>query len=327
MTSKPTERPIIPGGVGLAPSRPIPPAVRSADAGRTRRPRFTLRSLIPWMFLLPGLVFALVFKFIPMIEGFRLSAFKVQPFLGDVFVGFENYSAVLTDQRFLDSLGHTVVLGVGQTIGALLLGFLLALLLEGQSRSLFLVRTAVFLPVVTALAVVGEIWRILYFPTETGFINSILGFFGLPAQEFLSDPSSALFYVMVVGIWTGAPYNMVIILAGLAGIDRTLYEAAAVDGVSVWQRMRYIVLPGLRSAVSVVLTLAAIRSLRTFTEVYVLTGGGPAGSTEVWMTRVYSLGFQNNNLGVASAASVLLLVATLVLTLGVRILSSRKAAA
>lgn len=327
MTSKLTEVPSTAGGVGRGTSRPTPPAGRSGVAGVTRRPRFTLRSLIPWMFLVPGLVFALVFKFIPMIEGFRMSAFKVQPFLGDLFVGFQNYIAVLSDQRFMAALGHTVVLGIGQTVGALILGFLLALLLEGQSRSLFFVRTAVFLPVVTALAVVGEIWRILYFPTESGFINSILGFFGLPAQQFLSDPSSALFYVMVVGIWTGAPYNMVIILAGLAGIDRTLYEAAAVDGVTVWQRMRYIVLPGLRSAVSVVLTLAAIRSLRTFTEVYVLTGGGPAGSTEVWMTRVYSLGFQNNNLGVASAASVLLLVATLVLTLGVRFISSRRAAA
>lgn len=304
-----------------------PPAGQNGVAGVTRRPRFTLRSLIPWMFLVPALLFALVFKFIPMIEGFRMSAFKVQPFLGDLFVGFQNYSAVLSDQRFMDALGHTIVLGIGQTVGALILGFFLALLLEGQSRSLFFVRTAVFLPVVTALAVVGEIWRILYFPTESGFINSILGFFGLPAQQFLSDPSTALFYVMVVGIWTGAPYNMVIILAGLAGIDRTLYEAAAVDGVTIWQRMRYIVLPGLRSAVSVVLTLAAIRSLRTFTEVYVLTGGGPAGSTEVWMTRVYSLGFQNNNLGVASAASVLLLVATLVLTLGVRFISSRRAPA
>lgn len=327
MTSKLTERPSTAGGVGRGTARPTPPAGRSGDAGFARRPRFTLRSLIPWMFLVPGLLLALVFKFIPMVEGFRLSAFKVQPFLGDVFVGFQNYITVLSDQRFVDSLGHTVVLGVGQTVGALILGFLLALLLEGQSRSLFFVRTAVFLPVVTALAVVGEIWRILYFPTESGFINSILGFFGLPAQQFLSDPSSALFYVMVVGIWTGAPYNMVIILAGLAGIDRTLYEAAAVDGVTVWQRMRYIVLPGLRGALSVVLTLAAIRSLRTFTEVYVLTGGGPAGSTEVWMTRVYSLGFENNNLGVASAASVLLLVATLVLTIGVRFISSRRAIA
>ena len=151
---------------------------------------------------------------------------------------------------------------------------------------------------------VAEVWRILYFPTDTGFLNSVLGFFNVPPQEFLSSPETALWYVMLVGIWTGAPYNMVIILAGLAGIDRTQYEAAAVDGVTLWQRLRYIVLPGLKASISVVLTLAAIRSLRTFTEVFVLTGGGPAGSTEVWMTRIYSLGFQQNDIGLASAASV-----------------------
>ena len=306
----------------------VDPERRAVAAPSPVQPRgrlpFRGRALIPWAFLVPGLVLGALFKFLPMLDGIRMSFVKVQPFLGDRFVGLANYARVLRDPRFTEALGHTVLLGVGQTVGALIVGSALALLLEGTSRRLWFVRTAVFLPVVTALAVVGEIWRILYFPTETGFVNSVLGAVGIPPQQFISDPSTALGYVMLVGIWTGAPYNMVIILAGLTGIDRTLYEAAAVDGVTMRQRFRYIVLPALRPAVSVVLTLAAIRSLRTFTEVYVLTGGGPAGSTEVWMTRVFSLGFKANDLGVASAASVLLLVATLVLTVGVRALSSRK---
>lgn len=300
------------------------PTPRGAGSGRRRR-RLTARSFIPWAFLAPGLILASTFKFFPMIEGFRLSVFEVRPFLGDIFVGLENYARVLGDQRFMDALGHTVFLAIVQTIGAIVLGLMLALLLEGQTRRLWVVRTAVFLPVVSAIAVVGEIWRILYFPTETGFINSILVTVGLPAQDFLSDPGSALGWVAVVGIWMTAPYNMVIFLAGLTGIDRQLYESAAIDGTTVRQRLRYIVMPALRPAISVVLTLAAIRSLRTFTEIYVLTGGGPAGSTEVWMTRVYSLGFQSNDLGVASAGSVLLLVTTLVLTVGVRMLTNRKA--
>ncbi|WP_405064433.1 sugar ABC transporter permease [Kribbella sp. NBC_01505] len=278
------------------------------------------------MFLAPALLFAAMFKFIPMLEGIRMSLYKVQPFLGDEWVGLQNYVTVLTDERFRDALGHTVLLGVGQTVGALVVGFGLALLLEGQARSLWILRTAVFLPVVTAVAVIGEVWRILYFPTSTGFANEVLGFLGLGPFGFLSDPNSALASVMAVGIWSGAPYDMVIILAGLAGIDRTLYEAAAVDGVNRWQRLRYIVLPGLRPALTVVLTLATIRGLRIFTEVYVLTGGGPAGSTEVWMTRVYSLGFERNDLGVASAASMVLLFVTLFLTVAVRIVTRRREA-
>ncbi|MDT0344197.1 sugar ABC transporter permease [Streptomyces sp. DSM 44938] len=276
------------------------------------------------MFLAPGLLLALFFKFIPMIEGIRLSLHEVQPFLGDQWVGLDNYEQVLNDDRFQEAFGHTLLLGLGQTAGAIVVGFLLALLLEGQARTLWLIRTAVFLPVVTALAVVGEIWRLLYLPTGDGFVNSVLGFLGFGPQPFLDSPDTALWSVMAVGVWIGAPYNMVIILAGLAGVQRSLYEAAAVDGVSLWQRLRYITLPALRPALTIVLTLAAIRGLRIFTEVYVLTGGGPAGSTEVWMTRVFSLGFERNDIGVASAGSMLLLAVTLVLTVTVRLLSRER---
>ncbi|WP_457946973.1 carbohydrate ABC transporter permease [Pseudarthrobacter sp. alpha12b] len=309
---------------------PTKPAATPVQAKRSSPPPRRKKGnpaqvLAIWVFLLPAAVLALYFKFIPMVEGIRLSLFKVQPFLGDVFVGFANYASVLTDARFMEALGHTVILGLTQTIGALVVGFVLALLLEGQAKSLWFLRTAIFLPVVTALAVVGEIWRILYFPTADGPLNNILSWVGLGPLQFLNGTDTALSSIAVVGIWSGAPYNMVIILAGLAGIDRALYESAGVDGATVWQRLRYITLPALRPAIVIVLTLAAIRSLRSFTEVYVLTGGGPAGSTEVWMTRMYSLGFQRNDIGVASAAAVLLLVVTLLLTVGTQLLARRKA--
>ncbi|WP_241562222.1 carbohydrate ABC transporter permease [Streptomyces hoynatensis] len=308
MTAPVTERP------AAAPARP--PGVR-------RRPFNWRRALTPWLFLAPGLLLALYFKFIPMIQGIRLSLHKVQPFLGDQWVGLDNYRTVLEDDRFREAFRHTLALGIGQTLGAIVVGFLLALLLEGQAKSLWIVRTAVFLPVITAIAVVGEIWRLLYLPTGDGFVNTLLGLVGIGPQPFLDSPDSALWSVMAVGVWIGAPYNMVIILAGLAGVERSLYEAAAVDGVSLLQRLRYITLPALRPALTIVLTLAAIRGLRIFTEVYVLTGGGPAGRTEVWMTRVFSLGFERNDIGVASAASMLLLAVTLVLTIAVRLLSRR----
>ncbi|MGO4235621.1 carbohydrate ABC transporter permease [Pseudarthrobacter sp. YAF2] len=312
-----------------APTKPARSLTRGPDTGQepARRKRRNGKQLLAiWLFLVPAAVLGLYFKFIPMLEGIRLSFFKVQPFLGDVFVGLDNYISVLTDARFMEALGHTVVLGVTQTLGALVVGFALALLLEGQARSLWILRTTIFLPVVTALAVVGEIWRILYFPTADGPLNSILGWLGLGPLQFLNGTDTALWSIAVVGIWSGAPYNMVIILAGLTGVDRSLYESAGVDGATIWQRLRYITLPALRPSLVIVLTLAAIRSLRSFTEVYVLTGGGPAGSTEVWMTRMYSLGFQRNDIGVASAAAVLLLVVTLLLTLGTQLLGKRKAA-
>ncbi|GAA0317362.1 carbohydrate ABC transporter permease [Streptomyces turgidiscabies] len=285
--------------------------------------RLTKKSLVPWLFLAPGLLLALVFKFWPMAKGVWLSFFDVRPFLGDKWTGLDNYTRVLTDHRFQDAIGHTLVLGLGQSLGAIVLGFVLALLLEGQARSLKIVRTAVFLPAVTATAVVGELWRLMYYPTSDGLINSGLDFFGLGPVQFLDNPDLALWSTMAMGIWIWAPYNMVIIMAGLAGVDRSLYEAAAMDGVSLWQRLRYVTLPAIRPALGIVLTLAAIRGLRVFTEVYVLTGGGPAGSTEVWMTRAYTLGFTRNDIGGASAASVVLLCVTLLLTVTVNYFRKR----
>ncbi|MEU5890501.1 sugar ABC transporter permease [Streptomyces sp. NPDC047461] len=288
-----------------------------APAARRVLGAISKRSVVPWLFLAPGLLLALVFKFWPMAKGVWLSFHDVRPFLGDKWTGLDNYTRVLSDHRFQDAIGHTLVLGIGQSLGAILLGVVLALLLEGQARSLKFIRTAVFLPAVTATAVVGELWRLMYYPTSDGLLNSGLQLLGLGPVQYLDDPNLALYSTMVMGIWIWAPYNMVIILAGLAGVDRTLYEAAAMDGVSLWQRLRHVTLPAIRPALSIVLTLAAIRGLRVFTEVYVLTGGGPAGSTEVWMTRAYTLGFTRNDIGGASAASVVLLCVTLLLTVTV----------
>ncbi|MFF7052922.1 carbohydrate ABC transporter permease [Streptomyces griseorubiginosus] len=289
----------------------------------TARRAFRKKAVVPWLFLAPGLLLALVFKFWPMAKGIWLSFFDVRPFLGDRWIGLDNYTRVLTDHRFQDAIGHTLVLGVGQSVGAIVVGFALALLLEGQARSLKILRTAVFLPAVTATAVVGELWRLMYYPTSDGLINSGLHFFGLGTVQFLDNPNIALYSTMAMGIWIWAPYNMVIFLAGLAGVDRSLYEAAAMDGVSLGQRLRYVTLPAIRPALMIVLTLATIRGLRVFTEVYVLTGGGPAGSTEVWMTRAYTLGFTRNDIGGASAASVVLLCVTLLLTVIVNHLRTR----
>jgi multiple sugar transport system permease protein len=131
---------------------------------------------------------------------------------------------------------------------------------------------------------------------------------------------------MVVGIWKGAPYDMMIFLAGLAGVDRVLYEAAAVDGASMWRRLWHVTFPALRPVFAILLTLAAIRGLRTFTEVFLLTNGGPNGSSEVMMTLIYKLGLERSGeLGVASAGSVVLLAATAALTILVQVLRRRGA--
>ncbi|AWS41419.1 carbohydrate ABC transporter permease [Streptosporangium sp. 'caverna'] len=295
-------------------------------SGPTPRPLPGRRSgtLTAWLFLAPALLLFLYFKFIPMFEGLRMSFFEVRPYLGDEWVGTDNYRTILADGAFVSAMWHSTALALGTTVGSLVLGLLLALLIEGKARYLWFVRTAAFLPVVTTMAAVAEVWRIMYHPGDTGMLNTIIGWLGIGPQPFLASEDSSLLSIMGMGIWRGTPYDMMIFLAGLVGVDRTLYEAAAVDGASTWRRLRHVTLPALRPVFWILFTLAAIRGLRVFVEVYVLTNGGPNGSSEVLMTLIYKLGLQRGDLGVAAAGSIVLFVATLLLTLLVQFLRRRQ---
>ncbi|MCX4862612.1 sugar ABC transporter permease [Streptomyces sp. NBC_00825] len=293
-------------------------------AGRRGHDRRAGRWWTPWLFLAPALLLFLYFKFIPMVSALTMSFQDVQPYLGNRWVGTENYATVLQSDGFREAAWHTVVLAAGQTAGSMALGLALALLMEGQGRRLGFVRSAAFLPVVVPIAVVAELWRIMYHPTSDGMLNSVLGLMGFGPSGFINDPDSSMASIMVTGIWRGAPYDMMIFLAGLTSVDRGLYEAAKVDGASRLQRVWHVTVPGLRSVFSILFILAAIRGLRVFTEVFLLTNGGPDGSTEVVMTLIYKLGLEQNRLGVGAAGAVLLFVATLILTVVVHLLRRRE---
>jgi multiple sugar transport system permease protein len=302
--------------------RPVPAA--PAKAARRQRRRGWV---VPWLFLAPAMILFIYFKFIPMAQGLRMSLYEVRTYLGDRWVGGANYKTIVSDSAFTSAMWHTVILAAGTTLGSVLLGLVLALLVEGQARHLWLIRTAAFLPVVTTMAVVAEVWRILYYPAADGPLNTIIGWIGIGPQPYLADEHSSLASIMAVGIWRGAPYDMMIFLAGLAGVDRALYESAAVDGATTWRRFVHVTMPALRPVFAILFTLAAIRGLRVFTEVFLLTNGAPNGSTEVLMTLIYKLGLQRGELGIAAAGSMVLFVATAILTVVVRLLRRREAKA
>jgi multiple sugar transport system permease protein len=157
----------------------------------------------------------------------------------------------------------------------------------------------------------------MYYPDKNGVLNTLLGWIGVGPDPFLQSPHQALASVMAVGIWRGAPYDMMIFLAGLATVDRNLYESAAVDGASRLRRFLHVTLPSLRPVITILFLLAALRGLRVFTEVFLLTNGGPGNSTQVVMVLIYKLGLEQGKLGVAAAGSMILFVATAVITLAV----------
>lgn len=273
------------------------------------------RALLPWLFLAPALLIFSWFKFIPMIQGMVMSFYKINFNQPNEWVGMDNFTRAFADSALHDAVVNTLLYVVITMIAAAVLAFFLAMLLEGPARHLRIIRTAIFLPAVTSAAIVAEMWRILFNPTANGVVNHVLSWFGVAEQDFLASPDQALWIIMLLHIWKAVPYNMVIFIAGLAGISRDLYDAANVDGAGWWSRLRYVTLPGMIPALSVVLMLSFIRGFRVFAEVYATTGGGPSGATEMIMTHIYKLGFEQFDYGYASAVSFLLFAFTVVLTL------------
>lgn len=270
--------------------------------------------ILPWLFLLPALLTFAWFKFIPMFKGLEMSFYKVNFGSESQWVGLDNFARILSDQALHHATGNTLLYVAVTVFLSALIAFFLALVLEGPARHLRIIRTAIFLPAVTSAAIVAEIWRIVFFPTEAGVMNHALSWFDIAPQGFLSDPMQSIMTLMALHVWKHVPYDIVIFVAGLATINRDLYDAASVDGANAWQKLMHVTLPAMTGTIGIVVMLGVIRGVRVFTEVYATTGGGPAGSTEMIMTHVYKIGFDQFDYGYASAVSFLLFVFTVTLT-------------
>jgi multiple sugar transport system permease protein len=187
----------------------------------------------------------------------------------------------------------------------------LALLVNRRFRGIGFFRSLYFIPVGISLAVASVVWGILLDP-ESGLVNSVLRSIGLPGQPFLTSPAQALGSIILIASWIGVPYWMIFFLAGLQDIPRTLYESASIDGAGRWQAFWRITLPLLRRTTTFVLVADTAANFLLFVPVYVLTQGGPTGSTDLLMYEVYRAGFIASDMGRAAALTVILLLATLV---------------
>jgi multiple sugar transport system permease protein len=276
--------------------------------------RAGLQRWAPWLFLAPALLVFTYFKFIPMLHGLQMSFYRVSFGDENEWVGLDNFVRVFVEPGLRDAAGRTLLYVLVTVTLSASIALMLAQALQGTARHLRILRTAMFLPAVTSAAVVAEVWRILYAPTPSGVLNTLIGWLGIAPQGFLTNPQQALAALMGMHVWKHVPYDTVIFVAGLAGVNRELYDAAAVDGANAWRRFVHVTLPALAPALTVIITLGFIRGFRVFTEVYATTGGGPAGATEVVMTHIYKQGFQELDYGYAAAASTVLFVFTALTT-------------
>ncbi len=273
------------------------------------------------LFLAPSLLVLIVFVYFPILWAFGISFTNWQAGAARVtsFVGISNYVTTLTSADFWSALKHTGYFIVLKLPIDMVLSLCVAMLLNQKLRGMSFFRVAMFMPVVTSMVAAAAIWRVLYNPS-TGFLNYLLNTVGLPSQRWLRDPSLAMPSVVLVALWKGLGYNIVIFLAGLQNIGRHFYEAAELDGANGWQRFRHITLPLLSPVTYFVLLIGIINSFQVFSLVHVLApDGGPLNSVEVLVFYLYRLTFQEFKFGQGASVSFILFA----IVLGISLLQRR----
>ena len=266
------------------------------------------------LFIAPSLIPLLAFTVGPMIASFGISFTNWSLLAPAHWVGANNYRTLWSDAEFRSSLGHTLIFIAGYLPLVLVSGLGVALALNQRIRGLALFRTVYFLPVVTSWVVVALIWKWLLNP-QTGVVDYLLGLVGITGPGWWVDPHWAMPSIILASAWKDLGFVMIILLAGLQAIPDDYYEAASLDGAGAIARFRHITLPLLSPALFFVVVISLINNFQVFDQVWVMTQGGPAGSTSVVMERIVKNAFSFGRMGYAAAMSWVLFAIILVFTL------------
>lgn len=281
-------------------------------AAWTRGARRRREALWALLFLAPSLAGFLVFTLGPVGASLGLSATRWDLIGRPEFVGLDNYRAALADPILGRVMRNTVTYSAGTVPLLVIVSLALAMALNQPIRGRTLFRVILFMPVVSSTVAVAMVWRWIYAPF--GALNALLVSVGLPVVGWLTTTTWAMPAVILMSVWQSVGYSMVIFLAGLQGIPQHLYDAAAVDGASPWQRFWRITLPLLSPTTFFIVVMAIISTFQVFGQVYMLTGGGPAFATSTIVYYIYERAFLALHMGYASALAWLLFAAIFGLT-------------
>jgi multiple sugar transport system permease protein len=293
-----------------------PEASLPSRPGRRRR-LTNYRQWARYGFLAPAVVYILLFFVYPFVQNILMSLenFTAASFYtGQApYVGFANYTAVFQNPQFMSSLWITVIFVVTSIAFQFVIGLALAVFFTRTFPLNSLLRSLLLVPWLLPLIVSGTVFRWI-FNSQNGVLDQALQSLHLISHPiyWLSNPTSALIGVIIVNIWVGIPFNMVILYGGLQGISESLLEAAELDGANAWQRFRYVSFPLLRPVTMVVLTLGLIYTIKVFDVIMVMTQGGPANATLTLTIWSYNLSFINFDFGQGAAVGNLLIVVALV---------------
>ena len=273
------------------------------------------KNLIAYSFVFPAAAIMILFVYLPVIMAFYLSLYDWDLINPKTFVALNNYGEVLSSPEFYKALKNTLYFVAVQMSLDFVLSLGIAVLLNQKIRGLSFYRTLFFSPVVTPMVAVSAVWMWLYDPFN-GLFNYVLEKIGLSPIGWLNSPNWAMPAVILMSVWKGLGYNIVIFLAGLQGIPIEFYEAAAIDGANSWKQFRHVTLPLLSPTMYFVLIMGIINSFKVFTQIDVMTpGGGPLKSTMVLVYLIYTKAFNSFRFGIASTLSVILFLIILTITI------------
>ena len=268
----------------------------------------------PYLFLLPAGIILLVFFFIPFFQTVILSS---QDYSNNIYnadwVGLANYWQIFKNPIFYKVMLNTFIyLLVAVPILAIIPLFL-AILINQKIRGITLYKILIYLPVIVSIVVAAIAFKWIY--AEQGVLNYLLSVFHIPAIGWLTDPKYAIYSVILLTIWKGIGYYMMIYLAALMSVPKDLYEACDIDGAGFLRKHLTVTVPHIMPTIALVTTISSISAMKIFAEIYVMTKGGPLNSTKTIVYYIYEKAFENLDLGYASAMSVVLLAVVMVFSL------------
>jgi sn-glycerol 3-phosphate transport system permease protein len=301
------ERELLIAPAGRAVSRSAPKAKRISALRRSDH-------ALAYLFLAPSLVLFGIFLFYPLLKSIYLSAHLTDP-RGRIaaFVGFDNYATLLSSASFWNSLKVTVLFTLLTVPAGIALGLLTAALTHTKLRFMRVFQFVFSLPLALSVSTTSVIWMMLFHPT-LGTLNYFLGLAGLPPVQWLTDPAYALLSIAAMTVWMQSGFNFIVLMSGLQSIPEDMCDSAKIDGAGPIRTFVRIILPLLSPTVFFLFIVSVINAFQSFGQIHIMTRGGPAGSTEVFVYSIYKEAFMNYQFGTGSAMALVLFVVILILT-------------
>lgn len=268
----------------------------------------------PYLFLLPAGIVLLIFFFIPFFQTIGLSFFNYSNNIyHPMFSGLKNYLGIIHNPVFYKVMLNTIIYLIAAVPILAIVPLFLAILINQKIRGITLYKILIYLPVIVSIVVAAIAFKWLY--AQQGILNYLLSIFHIKSIGWLTDPDYAIYSVIIVTIWKGIGYYMMIYLAALMSVPKELYEACDIDGANFLTKHLTVTVPHIMPTIALVTTISSISAMKIFAEIYVMTKGGPLNSTKTIVYYIYEKAFENLDLGYASAMAVILLVIVMVFSL------------